>query len=397
MLSHLLRLMWNQKRRHALLIVEILASFLVLFGVASLIIYNLTNYREPIGFDYQNRWTLNFDTRDQPDSTIGDVMQRVKERILAYPQVEAATTFSGNTPFTMNTWNGDVSYQNAQAMSQQFRSDLDLPRTLNVPLIEGRWFNKSDELPDARTVVINAPLKKALFGDEQALGKKIAFGEPNDKRKATDYFTVVGVTGNFKPKGEYEENVPGIFQLAKGESRNHNRTIIMQVKPGTDASFEEKLTKDLGLLTKGWTVEVSYMENQRKTQHNLALVPVLILLIVSTFLLINVALGLFGVLNVSIARRRGEIGLRRALGATEGSISRQFIGEIVVLATFAMLIGLLVAGQFPLMNVFDLEASIYLTAMLVSVLVIYGIVTLCAFYPSRQAATVQPAVALHEE
>ncbi|RYC71900.1 ABC transporter permease [Spirosoma sordidisoli] len=397
MLRHIIRLMWNKKGSHLLIIVEILASFLVLFGVTSLIVYNLQNYREPIGFEYKNRWSLGFDSRGEADSTVGDIMQQIKSRVLSYPQVEAATMFSNNIPFTMNSSNGDVTNNKATTLAQQFRTDLDMPRTLGVSVLEGRWFDKSDELPDARTLVINTPLKKALFGDEPALGKKIAFGGVDDKRKSADYFTIVGIVGNFKPRGEYQENLPGLFQMNKGPDRNYTRSMLLKVKPGTDAGFEAKLTRDLGLLTKGWPIEVSYLENQRTNQHNIALVPVIIFLIVSGFLLINVALGLFGVLNVSIAKRRGEIGLRRALGATERRISRQFVGEMWVLATFALVLGLLLAGQFPLLNVFNLKSSVYLTAIGVSVAVIYLLVTLCALFPSRQAATVQPAVALHAE
>jgi len=126
-------------------------------------------------------------------------------------------------------------------------------------------------------------------------------------------------------------------------------------------------------------------------------VPIIIASIVCGFLLINVALGLFGVLNLSITRRRSEIGLRRAIGATGNGVSTQFVGETWVLATFAMLIGLLLAVQFPLLNVFDLQAGVYLTAMGIAVLIIYLIVTLCALFPSRQAALIQPATALHEE
>jgi putative ABC transport system permease protein len=139
------------------------------------------------------------------------------------------------------------------------------------------------------------------------------------------------------------------------------------------------------------------MEEQRRSRHKMVLIPVYIFLTISGFLLINVALGLFGILNLNIARRRGEIGLRRAVGATANGISRQFVGEMWVLATFALLLGLLFAVQFPLMNVFDLDAAIYTRAILISVLAIYGIVTVCALYPSRQAARIHPSVALHEE
>ncbi|WP_345241965.1 ABC transporter permease [Nibrella saemangeumensis] len=389
--------MWNKKRAHTLLIVEILASFLVLFGVTSLIVYNLRNYTQPIGFDYQNVWTIDFNARDQPDSLVADMMQRIKERARTYPQVESVTLFGSNAPYSMNTHNSNVTYDKTSTMTHIFTSDFDMPRTLNVPLLEGRWFDKSDELKDVRTVVINQPLRQKFFGDGQALGKLIYFGGPDNKDGKPEYLKVIGVTGNFKSHGEYQENIAGVFQLSKGESRAHQRTMLVKVKPGTDASFEAQLTRDLGTMTQGWNIDVSYMENQRKNAHKLTLVPIIIFLVVSGFLLINVALGLFGILNLNIAKRRSEIGLRRALGATESGISTQFVGEIWVLATFGLLIGLLFAIQFPLMNVFDLEAGIYITAIAISVVVIYLIVTLCALYPSRQAATIQPAMALHEE
>jgi putative ABC transport system permease protein len=398
MLSHLFKLMWNKKRSHTLLIIEILASFMVLFGVTSLIVYHLSNYDQPIGFDYKNVWALNFGVRGQPDSTVGPIMDKVKDRVRAYPQVEAVTITGNNAPYSMNTHNGAVSYEKVYNTEvNMFDADFDTPKTLSFAVKEGRWFDKSDEVEGVRSVVINEPLKQALFGSESAIGKKVFFGEPKYRDKKTEYFRVVGVTGNFKPFGEYQENVPGLFQLRKGEGRNWARTLLVKVKPGTDANFEAQLTRELGSMTKGWTLDVSYLENQRKNAHKITMVPTIIFLTLSGFLLINVALGLFGVLNVSITKRRSEIGLRRALGATGNGISTQFVGEIWVLATFGLLIGLLFAIQFPLMNVFDLEAGIYIKAILISVLVIYLIVTLCALFPSRQAALIQPAIALHEE
>ncbi|MBC7893262.1 MAG: ABC transporter permease [Sphingobacteriaceae bacterium] len=394
MFKHLFRLMWNKKRGHVLLIVEILAAFLVLFGVTSLIIYNFRNYREPIGFDYENVWVLQFDSRDQPDSSASETMRLLKSRALAYPEVASASLFSGNSPFSMSTSNGSMSRGKSNVQSNQFTTDRDLVRALNVAVVEGRWFDPSDEVPDARTLVINQPMKKALFSDENAVGQYLAFGDFNPK-EAQKKYRVVGVVGNFKGGGEYQKNEPGVFQLPP---RTHwLRTLLLKVKPGTDANFEARLTRDFAAITKDWNLDVSYMEKQRRNAHNLTLVPVIIFLIVSGFLLINVALGLFGVLNLSIAQRRSEIGVRRAMGATAGAITRQFVGEIWVLATFGLLIGLLFAVQFPLLNVFDLEACVYLTAIGVSVMVIYTIVTLCALYPSRQAARVQPSVALHEE
>ena len=67
---------------------------------------------------------------------------------------------------------------------------------------------------------------------------------------------------------------------------------------------------------KNSNVEIEHLTNKRKSINYFALVPMIVLLIVACFLIINVALGLFGVLWYNINKRRGEIGLRRAVGAT---------------------------------------------------------------------------------
>ena len=397
MLRHLFKLMWNKKGSHTLLIVEILASFLVLFGVTSLIVYNLGNYRQPLGFDYENVWVIAMNRNGTPDSVAAPVMDQIKARMRSYREVESATYFSFNVPYSMNVMGGGLSDGKVNVQIDRFYTDLDMTRTLHVPIVEGRWFDRSDEAPNARTAVINQSLKKELFGDGPALGKRVFFGGPEAKPRQDEYYRIVGLVDNFKSYGEFQAPRPGIFTLAKGDSRMEAGKLLLRVQPGTDANFEAQLVKDLGAMTKGWFIEVSYLENQRRNVRNIALAPIIIFLVVSGFLLINVALGLFGILNVSIARRRSEIGLRRALGATARGISRQFVGEMWVLTTFGLVIGLVFALQFPLMNVFGLSSGVYLTAILIATLAMYAIVTACAFYPSRLAATIPPATALHEE
>ena len=384
MLRHLFKLIWNKKKTHSLLIVEIWASFMVLFGLATLIVVNLRNYREPLGFSYDNVWAIslksNLDTTD-----VANKLQRIVQRLKAYREVETVSRMSNNFPFSANQMNNGYEYNKRNVSADTYVTDENFAKTLAISVPVGKWYRNADSVGKYKPIVINQKVKEGLFGDENPLGKVIS-----------DKFRVVGVIENFKAKGEFMVNKPAIFELVKA-SEPWNDTMLIKVKPGTDAVFEAKIVKDIASMMTGWSVEVDYLTDSRKNQHNLVLVPVIIALVVCSFLLINVALGLFGVLNLSIAKRRGEIGLRRALGATGSGISTQFIGEIWVLATFAMLIGLLFAIQFPLLNVFDLQAGTYVTAILIAILIIYGIVTLCAFFPSRQAAGIQPATALHEE
>ncbi|MPR36124.1 ABC transporter permease [Salmonirosea aquatica] len=398
MLRHLFKLIWNKKGSHSLLIIEIWASFMVLFGVLSLIVYNISNYLEPIGFEYENVWVLDLNN-NQDTTAIAEKNNQIMQRIRSYRQVESATRMSSNTPFSANTMNNSINYHKVSTMADNYYTDEEFSKTLDLPLLAGRWYRPEDRVSKSVPVVINKKLQDKLFGDENPLGKVL--GERNyetEKKEEGQKTTqrVVGVVDKFKAKGEYMSDNPAIFMLFDKDDQ-WNKNILIKTKPGTDATFEAKLVKDLAAMVPGWSIEVSYLTESRANRHNLVLVPVIIFLIISVFLLTNVALGLFGILNLNIARRRSEIGLRRAMGATESRVTTQFLGEMWVLAAFSILLGLLFAVQFPLLNVFDFAAGVYIVAILAAVVIIFVIVTLCAWYPSQQAARIHPATALHEE
>ncbi|MBX7183772.1 MAG: hypothetical protein K1Y01_01375, partial [Vicinamibacteria bacterium] len=61
MIRHLFRLIWNRKRANALVIAEIFVCFLVLFAVSTLSLYSWTNYHKPLGFAYENVFSVDID------------------------------------------------------------------------------------------------------------------------------------------------------------------------------------------------------------------------------------------------------------------------------------------------------------------------------------------------
>lgn len=388
MLAHLFRLIWNQKRKNALLITEIFFSFMVLFAVFTLMVKYIQNYLQPMGLAYENVWvvSLNNLTPTETDS-LGTPYFQARDFITSFPEVEAASFTSGNFPFAMSTMNSNISYGNASAMAHHYVVGETYPTVLNLALSKGKWFGRSDAGGKYRPVVITEELGRNLFGKENPIGKIIKTDTTNQ---------VVGVIAAYKDKGDFTEQVAGIF-IPTAPNKYDKSDILVKVKPGTGAAFEARLFKGLGTVLRGWNVEISHLADKKQSQNRIVLIPMIILMVVCGFLIFNVSLGLFGVLWQNINKRKGEIGLRRAIGATERDISRQFIGEVMVIATFALLIGLFFAVQFPLLHVFDMEAGIYLVAMAIAVVVIYLLVVFCAFNPSRQAATIQPARALHEE
>lgn len=385
MLRHFFKLIWNKRKTNALLIIEIWASFLVLFGLGSFVVSLGKNYLEPLGFKYENVWALNL-SQHQDTLEVSQKILRALDYIRSQPEVLEATRSSTNFPFSQNTMNNSVSRNGKSTMVSEMVTDPEYPKVLDIPMVRGRWFEFSDSVGKYKPVILNQKVVDAIFGEEDPIGQTLM----------DEKFKVMGVIGNFKEKGEFNADKPVMFTMTPPENAGFYSFFLLKTRPGTDAYFEEKLVKSLSAQLPGWGIEIDQLVDSRRTQRNMALVPVIILAIISVFLILNVTLGVFGILNLDIARRRDEIGLRRALGATEGMIQKQFLGETWVLTLFAVVLGLLFAVQFPLLQVFEMNPANYYLAMLLATFSIFALVSICAWIPSRQAATVEPADALRE-
>jgi putative ABC transport system permease protein len=394
MFKHLFKLIWNKKKQNSLLLLEMLISFLVMFAVFTMMVYYSTNYKKPMGMEHANVWTINYN--NPLKTTSGDSLNKfyeaLKLTLKSLPQVKELSLTSVNTPFSTNTMQTGLNFNGRQLRSiNQYEVETAYKDVLTVTLLEGRWFSKEDITAINRPIVINKTLKDELFGKEPAAGK--VFGDAEGKNKTK----VIGVVEDIKVNGDYAIAGKAMYKLMDTASLQWINKMLIRVAPGADAAFESKLYKAMANSMKNSNVEIEHLASKRKTINNFSLIPMIVMLIIAGFLVINVALGLFGVLWYNINKRRGEIGLRRAVGASGKSVSVQLVAEALILTTLSVIIGSFFAIQFPLLNVFDLPAGIYLKALFGAIVFIYALVMLCAFYPGKQAAAIYPAVALHEE
>ena len=390
MLSHLFKIIWNKKKENFLLISEMFFSFLVIFGVFSLMVYYWFNYKKPMGFEYEDVWVVNYMSPEISSGTdsVRLYYDNLKNSLISFPEVKDLAYTQSNVPFSWNTFNNNVRYRDKDVMANMFTATENYPAIFDLKMISGRWYNYSDRAARQRQVVLNQQLKEILFGNEKAEGKELTVG---DKR-----YNIIGVAENMKINGSYQNYEPGIFYAPDTTELAWTSTILLKVDPSADAGFEGKLFKTLAKQI-NTSIEIEHLSKKLKAKNNLMQVPLIISIIVAGFLVFNVALGLFGVLWYNINKRRGEIGLRRAVGAPAGSIFGQLLGETLVLSTISLLVGSFFAFQFPLLSIFDLDPVIYITAIVLSALFIYLLVLICAIYPGRQAAAIYPALALHEE
>jgi putative ABC transport system permease protein len=384
MVQHLFKLLWKKRKSNFLIMLEIFVAFFILFAVSSLSVYFYRGYIKPAGINAENVWVAYIEFNSSDDSLNRGNRELLRQRLKSYKEIKSFS-FGSHFPYGNSNSNRGFDYKGKQYRSEVMSVEDAFPEVLGIKMQSGEWFKERDTILKEKPIVITQHLKETLFGDEEAIGKVL--GEEYKEK-------IVGVIPNFKHQNDYQFKDNVIFSSTYNEVFS---SLILKMDPSVSADFEAQFAKSIQNLGKNWTVQIQHLDDMKKHKNQLVIIPLIIAFIVVGFLILNVAFGLFGVLFQNINRRRGEIGLRRAIGASADNISVQFIGEMVVLATFSVILGLFFAIQFPLLKVFDVAPSIYLTGILLAVLLVYLIVIACAWFPSRQAAAIQPAMALHEE
>ncbi|MEL6123022.1 MAG: FtsX-like permease family protein, partial [Bacteroidota bacterium] len=210
---------------------------------------------------------------------------------------------------------------------------------------------------------------------------------------------IVGVMDAFKYNGEFESNENRLLTLFSPRNAHWVRMTQAYVRldPAADITYEEKISEivESVLKTSQFVIQDAPL---LRTRSNLETwIPIVALLSICGFLCLNVALGLFGVLSYTIRKRKSEVGLRRALGADGFAITSQFTAEVIFLAVIAILIGSFFGVQVPLLNLMDIDGSIFYRALITSGIIILLVVLICALYPSMRASKIHPAIALHED
>lgn len=396
MIKHIYKLIWNQKRQNLGLLVEVFVSFLVIFSVFAFLVYNFRQYSEPIGFHYDRVLVVQLEPNRDYEiiSTVGyqeyvrQNLELIDRQLKDYPEFEAYS-FAHDTPYTGGQTTTAVKNGTDNLRVNMNNADEQFAEVLNMRFLEGRWFKETEAADPVQPVILNKSLSEQLFPGGDAVGQQVL--TPYDA-----VFKVVGVVEDYKPAGEFSSSVPLFFAPVKAEGFSP-LTLSIKLKPGIDASIKARIYEDIKLATKTWSMEINYMDELRSKVLQKTWIPVILFLTISGFLIFNVALGLFGVVWQNINKRKQEIGVRRAMGATKSSIRRQIVGETVVLASLSVVLGIFFAVQFPLLDVFQMDPVIYFVAIALAVLFIFLVVVACSVYPSMLAAQLHPAVALRED
>lgn len=389
MIKHIFKLIWNKKGSNALMILEILLSFLVLFAVLSYVFYNFSVFDKPLGFSTQDRLIVSLDDVEGMDSLEAINMLATLERDLpTLDRVEDVSLIGGITPFGGSTWMTGGDDQDGNPINYRVAFfDENAPDVLDIKVLEGRWFEEGEENQHEKSIIVNKNFVDKYYPGQDVIGKKFDFDEG---------LKIVGVYEDYRYKGEFEQDEVTVAQYIHPRTEM-TRGLIVKLTPNTPASYEEKVFNAVAAITKNKSFLVENLDKLRIENASETWIPVIALLFMCGFLCLNVALGLFGILWFNINKRKPEIGLRRAVGAHVSDIRIHFILEILILTVIGIVIGVFFAIQVPLLGPIDVDSSLFYKAIAYSSLLIIGIVILCALYPSNQASKISPSMALHED
>lgn len=396
MFTHILKMVWNRKKSNALIVAEIAIAFLVVFSLAALALRNYQLYQTPLGFDYQNMWrvTIKPSAQWQPERDLVAVKQILTE---LERQPEVAKAHLLDNPTFMNwSWTSSYDFNGKEIRYTGNRFDDGAAETFGMTLLEGRWFGPQDSGQNYTPVLINKRFVDQFFSGENIIGKNIAEVDENNPTERR----VVGVFQDFRQMGELSKLTPYLFERLDLESDSNRalRGIELKMSPNTQIIFEEKMQKLMKRIAPHWEFDIQTWASKRQTHIKETLLPVTILAIVGTFLMIMVAMGLFGVLWQNVTARTQEIGLRRALGSTAKLIHLQIITELMVVSFFGIVIATLILVQFPLLGVFsELNWSLFGSAFSFALVLMMLLSVICAFYPGKIATNYSPSEALHYE
>jgi putative ABC transport system permease protein len=396
MFKHILTLTWNRRWANALVMLEVMIAFLVLFVLFSVGYHSWSNYQRPLGYEYDNVWEISIRIDGFWQESDIQVLPDVINALDALPNV--IQTHAQSVPAFRNAnWSTDLPSKYGTVIVYQNSLSEGAQDTLGIKLLDGRWALAGENKPGERVVAINRRMREQFFGDENPINQVIVNGNP-DPEYQTKYH-VVGVFEDYRQKGELSEPVPYmIMNLDLDNPGSSVRTLFIKVAPGTPVSDEELVLNTVKAIAPNWSIGVVPWHELRERQLASVLTPLRISAVLAGFFLLMVAMGLIGVLWQDVLRRTQEIGLRRALGAPTGNVRIQIISEMLAVTALGVILGSILAAQLPFLELMkSINWHTTPVGLLLSALVVFGLSFIAAYYPGYLASKYTPSEALRYE
>jgi predicted permease len=382
------------------LVIAQVALSVVLLSGAALFTRHLSNLRNvDLGFERQSVLLVTIDPSHAgyERNQLASLFDQLLERMQAIPGVRSAT-LSAVTPIEGP---GAARMVNVEGFQEKPDDRRFIPlnwvapryfETFGTPVLGGRDFRREDE-SGPRVAIVNDAFARYYFAGESPIGRHFTF-DGIDR-----VYEIVGVVGTAKYQDLTETPPRTIYLNALQEGRGTWQKFALRtaVPPASIAGDVRRTVRDTlkGLPIAKVTTLTEQVDSSIVAERMIALLSG----VFAALGLLLAAIGLYGLLAYTVARRTNEIGIRMALGATTGDVTRMVLRGAMGLVCAGLAIGAPLAvwsRQLAAHMVPRLPAGIAAPIALASVVMI-GMALAASWVPVRRATRVDPAVALRRE
>jgi predicted permease len=326
-----------------------------------------------------------------------DLYGAILERTKTLPAVESAA-LEAFTPLSGGQWDNYVTFPGSAAIPEEQRDPRINPvspgllRTMRIPLLSGRDFTDFDTGQSQKVAIISENAARRWF-PSGALGADLVLRNNN-----IDFsLRVVGIAGDIKFNSLRDEMPPTMY--LPYTQWNQTGSVVMRTKAPvrqTLAIFRDVLRQ----VAPGTPIRtIKTMEEVADESLSTERLTAYLSMFFATLALLLTAVGLYGILAYTVARRTSEIGIRMALGAPRVSVIwlviREALGSTAVGAGVGMAV---VAAASKLIASLLYGVHPHDPATMILAVAVLGLVCLiAAWIPARRACRLDPMAALREE
>jgi putative ABC transport system permease protein len=267
--------------------------------------------------------------------------------------------------------------------------------TMQVRLVHGRFFDDRDRDGSIPVAVVNETFANKYWPNQDPTGKRFVNGRP---RPDSRWITIVGVAGDMRRRGLHQGSRLEVFYpMGQRPARNMQLLVAADTAPlalAAGVRAEVRVLDAAAPVTDISTVEAEIGESLAVRRFQAMLLSLFSILAV-----LLAAVGIFGLMGQLVVRRTPEIGLRMALGATQGDVLKMVLRQGILLALVgaaAGALGALVLSRVLKSLLFGVSAADPVSYAGAAGVMALAVLLACGL-PAWRAARVDPMEALRND
>lgn len=392
----------SSRLRHGLVIGQVAMTVVLLCGAGLLVRTVVSLNQAPSGVDRHDLLTMQINlpgARYAPEQRTAFYRNAV-EALQALPGVEAAT--AGNSlPIIGSPRGGTMFHRQGTPEAPQFEGPTALIRVvrpgffraLGIPILRGREFSDADDVNPAPGFIVNDAFARAFLKGVDPLGESMTVW----MQEKNPYARILGVVGDVNEGSVRRDAEPTIFYSNRQLNETGMTLFVRAKRPASQIASAvaavHRIDPNLAV-SRIQTFDDAIADSLARER--------LSALVIGAFALcalLLASLGLYGLLAFVVTERTKEIGIRIALGAHVGRLTRGVIGEGLLLVGAGAGVGL-VGSFFLLRSMATLlfgvtPRDVSTHAAVVGLL--FAVAVVASFIPARRAAHIEPLTALRQD